>query len=180
MSELMSLFISFGKVGLLTFGGGMAMLPILQQEVVEHKKWATDEEIMDYYAIGQCTPGIIAVNTATFIGYRRKGILGAIFATLGMIFPSFVIITVIAAFISNFSDLLVVQYAFNGVRVCVTVLILNAVIKLLRTSVVDWYTAIIGAVIFVGMLVLSLSPIVAVIIAGILGILFKKLGGKKT
>ena len=88
MKELWSLFLTFAKVGVMTFGGGYAMLPILQREVVENKGWATDEELTDYFAIGQCTPGVIAVNTATFIGQKRAGIAGGIVATLGVVFPS--------------------------------------------------------------------------------------------
>lgn len=130
MKVLVDLFVTFAKMGAVTFGGGYAMLPILQKTVVENKNWATDEELLDYYAIGQCTPGIIAVNTATFIGYKTKGVLGGIVATLGLIFPSIVIIAIIAAFLQNFASLAVVQHAFAGIRVCVGVLVLNAVLKL--------------------------------------------------
>ena len=105
LKELWELFLTFAKVGVMTFGGGMAMLPILQREVVENKGWATDEELTDYFAIGQCTPGIIAVNTATFIGQKRKGVWGGIVATLGMVFPSLVIITLLAGLITSFSHL---------------------------------------------------------------------------
>ena len=119
MNKLLDLFFTFARIGGLTFGGGYAMLPMLQKEVVEKRKWATEEEIMDYYAIGQCTPGIIAVNTATFVGQSTAGIAGGIFATLGVVFPSLIIITLIAAFLQNFAELAVVQYAFSGIRVCV-------------------------------------------------------------
>ncbi len=134
MRELWALFFSFAKIGLFTFGGGYSMLPMLQKELVEKRKWTTDDEIVDYFAIGQCTPGVIAVNTATFIGSKRNGALGGIVATLGVIFPSIVIITLIAAFLSNFADLAIVQHAFGGIRVCVCVLILNAVLKLGKKS----------------------------------------------
>ena len=134
MRELLALFFSFAKIGLFTFGGGYAMLPMLQKELVEKRKWTTDDEIVDYFAIGQCTPGVIAVNTATFIGSKRKGILGGIFATLGVVFPSIVIITIIAAFLRNFADYAIVKHAFGGIRVCVCVLILNAVLKLGKKS----------------------------------------------
>ena len=127
MKELLDLFLTFARIGGLTFGGGYAMLPMLQKEVVERRGWATNEELMDYYAIGQCTPGIIAVNTATFVGNRTRGAVGGVVATLGVVFPSLVIITIIAAFIRNFADLAVVKNAFAGIRVCVFVLILNAV-----------------------------------------------------
>lgn len=105
LKEMADLFFTFARIGGLTFGGGYAMLPMLQKEVVENRGWATEEELTDYYAIGQCTPGIIAINTATFVGYRRFGVLGGVVATAGVVFPSLVIITIIAAFISNFADL---------------------------------------------------------------------------
>ena len=122
MNLYLDLFTTFAKIGVCTFGGGLAMLPLLQREVVEKKKWATEAELTDYYAIGQCTPGVIAVNTATFVGYMEKGVLGGIIATLGMIFPSLVIITVIAAFLSNFAHIPAVIHAFAGIRACVFLL----------------------------------------------------------
>ena len=173
MKELFDLFITFARIGGLTFGGGYAMLPILQREVVEKNKWATDEELMDYYAIGQCTPGVIAVNTATFIGQKNKGIMGGVMATLGVVTPSLIIITLIAAFISNFSDLAVVKNAFAGVRVCVCVLIFNAVVKLWKSSVVDKATLVIFIGVFLGSVFTDLSPIIFVLITAIAGILIK-------
>ncbi|HBI93445.1 MAG: chromate transporter [Terrisporobacter othiniensis] len=175
MKELMDLFITFARVGVLTFGGGYAMLPILQREIVEKNDWATDEELMDYYAIGQCTPGVIAVNTATFIGQKNKGIVGGIVATLGVVMPSLVIITAIAAFISNFSDLAIVKNAFAGVRVCVCVLIFNAVVKLWKSSVVDKATLIIFVGVFLGSVFTDLSPILFVVITAIAGIIVKNM-----
>ena len=112
MNQYADLFLTFARIGGLTFGGGYAMLPMLQREVVEKRGWATEEELMNYYAIGQCTPGIIAVNTATFVGQKTAGILGGIIATLGVAFPSLVIICIITAFIQNFAELAVVQNAF--------------------------------------------------------------------
>jgi len=141
--------------------------------VVEKRGWCTDEELMDYYAIGQCTPGIIAVNTATFVGQKTRGVAGGIMATLGVVAPSLVIITVIAAFIQNFADLAIVQNAFAGIRVCVCVLILNAVLKLLKSSVVDKSTAVIYAVVAILATVTDLSPVVFVLLAGVMGILLK-------
>ena len=131
---LADLFLTFAKMGVMTFGGGYAMLPILQREVVEKKKWATEEELSDYFAVGQCTPGIIAVNTATFIGYKEAGILGGILATLGVVSPSIVIITLIAAFLSNFADIPVVQHALGGVNAAVVALIAASVIKLGKST----------------------------------------------
>ena len=137
MKELVNLFMVFFRIGAFTFGGGYAMLPMLQREVVEKHHWATEDELMDYFAIGQCTPGIIAINTATFVGYKNRGVIGAVAATLGMITPSIIIITLIAAFLTNFADLAVVKHAFNGIRACVCILIFNAVVKLAKKSVVD-------------------------------------------
>ena len=132
---------------------------------------------MDYFAIGQCTPGIIAVNTATFIGYKRKGVLGAIFATLGVVAPSVVIITVIAAFIRNFQHIEAVQWAFEGIRAAVVALILSAVIKLGKKSLVDVATVVIFLVVAVLSAVTDLSPAMFVVAAGLCGLLLK--GGKK-
>ena len=179
MKELLDLFLTFARIGGLTFGGGYAMLPMLQREVVERRGWATEEELMDYYAIGQCTPGIIAVNTATFIGNKNRGVIGGIAATLGVVFPSIVIITIIAAFISNFSELQVVKDAFAGIRVCVFVLILNAVIKLGKASVKDAVTLCICLAVLLGSVLLDLSPIVFVVIAALAGIIAKVLLAKE-
>ena len=171
MKDLISLFWAFCKIGGLTFGGGYAMLPMLQKEVVEEKNWATEEELLDYYAVGQATPGIIAVNTATFVGYKEKGVLGAAFATFGVVFPSLVIIMAIAGFIDNFSDLEVVQYAFSGIRIAVGVLILNALIKLMKGSVKD----ILGITLFVATFIassfLNISVVYIIIAAALIGII---------
>ena len=179
MKELWTMFLAFARIGGLTFGGGYAMLPMLQKEVVEKHGWATEEELMDYYVIGQCTPGVIAVNTATFVGQKTRGTAGAIFATLGVVFPSMVIITVIAAFISNFAHLAVVQNAFAGVRVCVCVLIFNAVTKLWKKSVVDKATLVIFLAVFAGSVFLELSPVLYVLLAGIAGVLIKTWEAKR-
>lgn len=177
--QLWQLFVTFAIVGVTTFGGGYAMLPALQREVVDKRKWASDEEVMDWYAIGQCTPGVIAVNTATFVGQKQAGVIGGIFATLGVVFPSLVIITIIAAFIQNFAHLAAVQKAFAGIRVCVCVLILNAVVKLWKKSVVDWKTLVIFAAVFAGSVFLSVSPVVYVVIAALAGIVVKELEAKR-
>ena len=179
MNVYLDLFLTFAKVGVMTFGGGYAMLPILQREVVENKHWAKDEELMDYYAIGQCTPGVIAVNTATFIGKKFKGIPGGIIATLGVVFPSLVIIALIAAVLTNFADLPVVQNAFAGIRVCVCVFIFNAVMKLWKSAVVDIPTGILFAIVFLGSVFLDLSPVVYVLFAGIMGIVLTVVGVRK-
>ena len=175
MKEMLELFLTFAKMGVMTFGGGMAMLPILQREVVDNKHWVTEEELVDYYAIGQCTPGIIAVNTATFIGQKKGGVIGGILATLGVVFPSLIIISLLAGLITNFSYLAWVKNAFAGIQVCVCVLIFNAVVKLLKKSVVDKPTAAIFVLVLAGGVFLNVSPVWFVILAALVGILLKNL-----
>ena len=170
MSIYPDLFITFAKVGVMTFGGGYAMLPILQREVVDNKGWATEEELMDYFAIGQCTPGIIAVNTATFIGQKCRGTIGGILATLGVVFPSLIIISLLAGVITAFSHLAWVRHAFGGIRICVCVLILNAVVKLYKKAVVDKATLAIFVVVALGSYFSALSPVVFVLLAAAMGI----------
>ncbi len=169
------LFSVFFRMGAVTFGGGYAMLPILQREVVDNRGWCTNEELADYYAIGQCTPGIIAVNTATFIGFKLKGLAGALLATYGVVAPSFIIIGIIAALLQNFADYAVVQNAFAGIRVVVAVLIFNAVVKLLKSSVVDKLTACVFLAVGLLAFFLDVSPVLFVLIAGALGVAAKVL-----
>ncbi len=171
MKELFDLFLTFARIGGFTFGGGYAMLPMLQKELVDKKKWTTEEALLDYYAIAQCTPGVIAVNTATLVGYRLKGVLGGVAATLGVVAPSIVIITIIAAVLNNFAELPLVQNAFVGIRACVCALILESVIKLGGKAVSDWLTLSIAIVVFLAMCFFDLSPIVTVIFAALIGLL---------
>ena len=179
MKTLIQLFLIFARVGGFTFGGGYAMLPMLQKEVVDNKGWATHEELIDYYAIGQCTPGVIAVNVATFVGYKTKGILGGIFATLGMITPSLIIVGIIAAFLHGFQDYQVVQWAFAGIRAAVVALIINAIWKIAKKSLVDIF----AVIIFIAVAVLSfftdLSPVIFVIAAGVCGLVLNISGVRK-
>lgn len=179
MKELLKLCLVFFKIGATTFGGGYALLPILQRELVENRGWATDEEIVDYFAIGQCTPGIISVNTATFIGYKRAGVAGGILATLGFVMPSLIVITVIAALISNFADYSIVQNAFAGIRAGVCALSLNAIIKLWKNAIVDKTTLVIFGVVLILSFVLSVSPVVMVIGAGTFGIIINFIRAEK-
>ena len=175
----LDLFLTFARIGGLTFGGGYAMFPILEKEIVENRHWATEEDLADYYAIGQCTPGVIAVNTATFIGQKEKGVPGGIFATLGLVTPSLIIITILAGLISNFSDLAWVQHAFAGIRVCVCVLIFNATLKLWKSAVHDIWAGVIFAGVLVLTLVTHVSPAVYVLCAAVAGIVIRSLGGGK-
>lgn len=167
---MLTLFLTWFQIGILTFGGGYAMLPMIQKLIVEKYHWATEEEIMDYYAIGQVTPGVIAVNTATFVGYHHKGVLGGIVATLGVVSPSLIIISIIAGLIANFSELAVVQHALSGVQLAVCVLMFDAVYKLWKKNVsrlMDW-------VLFLGSFLLayftSISTVWLVIAAALIGL----------
>ena len=174
MRTLIKLFLAFAKIGAVTFGGGYAMLPILQRDIVNKNAWVTNAELMDYFAIGQCTPGVIAVNTATFVGYKQKGILGGIFATLGVIFPSIIIITIIAAFVTNFADIPMVKYAFNGIRVCVCVLIFNSILKLKSGALSDKFSYFIFALVFCASFFFKISSAILVLVSGLIGFLVKK------
>ena len=172
----LKLFAAFARVGVLTFGGGYAMIPMLEREIVDRHGWATSEELMDYYAVGQCTPGVIAVNTATFIGYKIAGNIGGVMATLGVVFPSFVIITVIAGIIQNFADIPAVRSAFAAIRVCVCVLIFNSVLKLWNSAVKDKAALVLCLLVFVLSIFFNISPIVFVVFCAAAGILFTRLG----
>ncbi|MBP3284569.1 MAG: chromate transporter [Clostridia bacterium] len=173
MKKLLKLFFLFAKIGITTFGGGYAMLPILKREIVEKQKLATEEELMDYYAVGQCTPGIISVNTATFIGYKTAGIIGAIVATLGIVTPSFFVILLIASFLNNFSEIPMVQQAFRGINVCVSALILTAVLSLWKKNIPHRYALLLFLLAFLLNYFLKLSPIWVILLVGILG-MFQK------
>ncbi len=174
--KLLSLFLSFAKVGVLTFGGGYAMIPILEREIVDRQGWASSEELMDYYAVGQCTPGVIAVNTATFIGYKVAGNLGGIMATLGVVFPSLVIITLIAGILTNFADVPAVKSAFAAIRACVCVLIFNAVLKLWKSAVKDRPALVIFVLVLGLSLFFDISPVVFVLFCGSAGVALTRLG----
>ena len=176
MRKLLEMFITFAKVGVMTFGGGYAMLPILEREVVSNKKWATSEELLNYFAVGQCTPGIIAVNTATFIGYKNKGVPGAVAATAGVIFPSLIIIMLIAAFLQNFAEIEFVQHAFAGVRAVVAALIIQAVVKFFKSGVKDVTGFVIFILAFVLAGLLGISSVYVVIGALIVGLIAGRLG----
>lgn len=180
MKILLDLFCTFFRIGAFTFGGGYAMLSLIQREVVENKKWATDEEVLDYYAVAQCTPGVIAVNTATFVGYKQKGVWGAIFATAGVVLPSLIIICVIAAVLQNFMQYKIVQHIFGGIRVAVAVLIINAVITMGKKAIKDKLCAFLALAAFaVSVFFPSVSPVFIVLAAALAGNLAKKGGAEK-
>ena len=177
MNPCLDLFFTFSRIGVCTFGGGYAMLPLLRHEIVEKRSWATEDELMDYYSIGQCTPGVIAVNTATFIGYKIRGVPGAIFATAGIVFPSLVIIILIASSIQQFAHLPIVQHAFSGIRIAVCALVLQSVWKISRKSVVDYVTAGILLVTFVAIAFFHISPILMIGFSAAVGIIVGRVRG---
>ena len=170
MNQLVDLYLTFLRVGGLTFGGGMAMLPMLKREIVENKHWTTEEEVLDIYAIGQCTPGIIAVNTSTYIGYQQKGIPGAIAGTLGMITPSLAIITLVATILKQFIEYPIVLHALSGIRIVVCALMFNTIVSLAKAGIKDT----LGVFLFLsGFLLATFSPvptILLVVAAAVIGI----------
>ncbi len=170
--EYLKLFATFFRIGLFTFGGGYAMLPMLERECVDKYGWVTKEELLDIFALGQCTPGVIAVNTATFIGRKEKGVLGSVFTTLGVITPSLIIITIIAAVLQNFADIPAVQHAMAGIRVAVAALILTTGIKLIKNSWKKPLDIVIGLVAFLIVGFLDCSPAIAVLGAGLFGVAY--------
>ncbi|NVF12145.1 chromate transporter [Anaerococcus sp. AGMB00486] len=175
MKILLDLYKTFFKIGIFTFGGGYAMLPLLQRELVDKKGWITEDEMLDYYAIGQTTPGIIAVNTSTFCGYKKAGKLGGIIASLGFVSPSIIIIIIIANFLENFSHLAVINHAFAGIRIAVSALVLNTVINMVKKTCDRKLKYLIFFLTFISIGVFSISPIIIVISVGVLGII---LGGR--
>lgn len=178
--KLGELYVSFFKIGCLTFGGGLAMLPMLQREVVQKYGWCTEEELLDIYAIGQCTPGIIAVNTATYVGYQQAGFLGSVAGTLGMVSPSLIIICLVASILQNFIHTPVVLHALAGIRIVVCALMLNTVFTMAKKGIVDK----LGAVVFLAAFVLAcFTPIptaVVIVLSGITGIAAKHMERRRS
>lgn len=177
MKELFALYGAFFRIGGLTFGGGLTMLPMLKHELVEKKNWVTEDELLDYYAVGQCTPGIIAVNTATFVGYKRKGIIGGIFSTLGMISPSLIIISILALFLEQWMNNVWVSHAVNGIKIVVCALMLNTVVTMAKKSIASAICAIIAVLAFLLALFTPIPTVLIVVAAGVFGIILYKMGG---
>lgn len=174
---LFEIFIIFAKIGAFTLGGGYAMVPIIQSEVVDKKKWIGREEFIDILAVAQSTPGALAVNMASFVGYRLKGILGAVIATLGSVLPSFGIILVVAAFFKSIMGNDIVKKAFMGIRPAVAALIAFSVLKIAKTSKIKpvWYS--ISAVAAVLIIFLDFDPILIILFSGLLGVIIGALKG---
>ncbi len=167
---LWELFSTFFKIGLFTFGGGYAMISIIQRETVERRGWVTDEDIMNMIIIAESTPGVIAVNSATFVGYKVAGLWGGIIATLGVVLPSFIIIVLISLFYNEVRENRYVAAAFRGIRCAVVVLIFNAVRKLGKQIDINWYNLVAVAVVFVVSAVTSFDVIYLILIGGAIGI----------
>ncbi|MDE6182297.1 MAG: chromate transporter [Eubacteriales bacterium] len=177
MKILLELFITFFKIGAFTFGGGLAMFPMLRIELIEKRNWITEDDLMNYYSIGQCTPGIIAVNTATFVGHKMKGKIGAIFATFGIVCPSLIIILAIAGIIKNFLDIQWVVHMFNGIKIAVAVLILDTVLGLLKKNVKKKNEIALFLIALILNFVLKTSPFYIIFASIILGVCLTKYKG---
>ncbi len=173
MKTLINLFTSFFKIGLFTFGGGYAMLPMIQREIVERRGYVTDDEVMDYYALSQLTPGVIAINCATFTGCKVKGKIGGAVATFGVVAPSLIIIILIAMMFNRFADLFVVQCAFTGIRCAVLALMVKTIIKVVKTGVVDAFTLILLLTTIMAMF-FKVSSVIIIIICALAAIIYKK------
>ncbi|MBR1648307.1 MAG: chromate transporter [Alphaproteobacteria bacterium] len=171
---LLELFWSFFKIGLFTFGGGYAMIPLLQSEIVERKNWVSEEEIMDYYSIGQCTPGIIAVNVSTFTGYKLRGIKGAVAATLGIVCPSLIIITALANILNILIENEAVNHAFSGIRIVVIALMADVIINMWRKNIKDFWQFMVFAIAVTAMVFWGASPFWIIIAAAFFGLVLRK------
>lgn len=176
MNELIQLYLAFFRIGGLTFGGGLTMLPMLKHELVEKKNWVTEDDLLDYYAVGQCTPGIIAVNVSTFVGYKKRGIPGAIFSTLGMVSPSLIIVSVIAMFLQQFMDNQTVQHAVAGIKIVVCALMLNTVITMGKKTLVNKISIIMCIIGFLLAMFTPVPTVILVLIAGLTGVILYKAG----
>ncbi len=175
----LELFWTFFKLGSVTFGGGYAMLPLLERELVDKKKWTTREDLLDYYAIGQTTPGVIAVNVSSFIGNKLGGVIGSIFSTLGMITPSIIIITLISNFISNFEQIEWVQKALRGINVAVAALMTKAVLDFAKNTIKNWWTCLFFLLSFAVVFFFKVNNIFVILFCAIVGIIMGVVSSRK-
>ena len=178
LKDIWSLFLTFFKIGAFTFGGGYAMIPILEREFVTDRGWITDEDMLNFVAISQSTPGVIAVNMATFIGYRRAKFRGALAATLGVITPSIIIITIIAAFLAGFNENIYVQKALAGINIAVAVILVSAVMNIGKKSIADLIGLGLAIISFTVVVFFKVNSIFLILFALLVGLAVK--GGKKT
>ncbi len=179
LKDLFTIYFAFFKVGAFTFGGGLAMMPMLQKELIEKKQWLTEEELIDYYAVGQSTPGIIAVNVATFVGYKRAGILGGIFGTLGIISPSLIIIMILANLINSISDYPIVQKALTGINVAVAALLTSVIINFAKKTIKNVWNAIFMLISFLLIFALKVPSFIVILFGLSTGIILTFIHKKK-
>lgn len=177
MRELWELYAAFFRIGILTFGGGLTMLPMLKYELVEKRRWISEEVLLDCYAIGQCTPGIIAVNTATFVGYKKKGVMGGIVSTLGMASPSVLIITLVALFLEVLINHPITQHALMGIRGVVCALMLNTVFTLAKKSLVDKVSVAVCIIAFLLVVFLDIPTVLVIVLAAVTGVVTERVKG---
>ena len=170
IKSLLNLYSSFAKIGTFTIGGGLAMMPMMQAELIEKRKWITDEELIDYYAVGQSTPGIVAVNVATFVGYKQMGIIGGIFATLGMVTPSLVIIMILAGLINSINDFPIIQKALKGINVAVAALLTSTIINFMKKTIKKFTNAIFMLISFLLVFVFKLPSFWIILFALLIGV----------
>ena len=170
IKNLFNLYFSFAKIGTFTIGGGLAMIPMMQSELIEKRKWITDEELIDYYAVGQSTPGIVAVNVATFVGYKQMGIIGGIFATLGMVTPSLVIIMILASLINSINDFPIIQKALKGINVAVAALLTSTIINFMKKTIKKFTNAIFMMISFLLVFVFKLPSFWIILFALLIGV----------
>ena len=170
IKNLFNLYFSFAKIGTFTIGGGLAMMPMMQSELIEKRKWITDEELIDYYAVGQSTPGIVAVNVATFVGYKQMGIIGGIFATLGMVSPSLVIIMILASLINSINDFPIIQKALKGINVAVAALLTSTIINFMKKTIKKFTNAIFMMISFLLVFVFKLPSFWIILFALLIGV----------
>ena len=170
--SLWRIFATFFKTGLFTFGGGYAMISILEEELVANKRWITADDMLEMLVIAESTPGVIAVNTATSVGYRLRGVLGALIATFGVVLPSFVIITALSFFIQAFQANSWYQAAFTGIQACVTILVVNAFVKMAKQVERSWFSAVVALAAFAVALFTNFNVIYLILIGAALGIVY--------
>lgn len=170
IKNLFNLYFSFAKIGTFTIGGGLAMMPMMQSELIEKRKWITDEELIDYYAVGQSTPGIVAVNVATFVGYKQMGIIGGVFATLGMVTPSLVIIMILASLINSINDFPIIQKALKGINVAVAALLTSTIINFMKKTIKKFTNAIFMMISFLLVFVFKLPSFWIILFALLIGV----------
>lgn len=168
--QFIDIFFAFVKIGAFTIGGGLAMMPMMQKELIQKRNWITDEELIDYYAVGQSTPGIVAINVSTFVGYKRLGVLGGIVATIGMVTPSLIIIMLLATLINNISDYPYVQKALKGINVAVAALLTSVILNFSKKTIKNVWNAVFMVIGFILVFVFKIPSVWIILSAIIVGI----------